>query len=185
MQLILCLLSNFYLNMFRASLCPSSGEQECTLPHMVTFTVHTARVPAPHNHSHHNQCRTPCAAVHTLVLQTMGIMMPETCWDKSLIINIRLVASCWFHSLHRLFPHAFISNDLNLLVTVLVLNGVCLLQTGEVHNFATSPGNYNRFVLTRSMSCILIWLSSCQTLFCQILPGDKTRCFQYDLESNQ
>ena len=29
MQLIWCLLSNFYLNMFRASLCPSSGEQEC------------------------------------------------------------------------------------------------------------------------------------------------------------
>ena len=27
-------------------------------------------------------------------------MMPETCWDKSLIINIRLVASCWFLSLH-------------------------------------------------------------------------------------
>jgi hypothetical protein len=33
----------------------------------------------------------------------MGIMMPETCWDKSLIINIRLVASCWFLSLHPTF----------------------------------------------------------------------------------
>ena len=40
------------------------------------------------------------AAVHTLVLLMMGIMMPETCWDKSLIIKIRLVASCWFLSLH-------------------------------------------------------------------------------------
>ena len=39
MQLIWCLLSNFYLNMFRASLCPSSGEQECALPHMVFCTV--------------------------------------------------------------------------------------------------------------------------------------------------
>jgi len=39
MQLILCLLPNFYLNMFRASLCPSSGEQECALPHMVFCTV--------------------------------------------------------------------------------------------------------------------------------------------------
>ena len=38
MQLILYLLSNFYLNMFRASLCPSSGEQECALPHMVFCT---------------------------------------------------------------------------------------------------------------------------------------------------
>ena len=65
-----------------------------------TFTVHTARVPAPHNHCHHNQCRTPCAAVHTLVLLMMGIIMPETCWDKSLIINIRLVASRWLLSLH-------------------------------------------------------------------------------------
>jgi len=66
----------------------------------VTFTVHTARVPATHNHSHHNQCRTPYAAVHTLVILMMGIKMPETCCDKSLIINIRLVASCWFLSLH-------------------------------------------------------------------------------------
>jgi hypothetical protein len=57
----------------------------------VTFTVHTACVPAPHNHSHHYQCRTPYAAVHTLVLLMMGIMMPEACWDKRLIINIRLV----------------------------------------------------------------------------------------------
>ena len=64
----------------------------------VTFTVHTPRVPAPHNHSHHYQCRTPYGAVHTLVLLMMGIMMPETCWDKSLMINIRLVASCWFLS---------------------------------------------------------------------------------------
>ena len=60
-------------------------------------------VPAPHNHSQHNQCRTPYAAVHTLVLLMMGIMMPETCCDKSLIINIRLVASCWFLSLHPTF----------------------------------------------------------------------------------
>ena len=62
--------------------------------------THTARVPAPHNHSQHYQCRTPYAAVHTLVLLMMAIMMPETCWDKSLLINIRLVGSCWFLSLH-------------------------------------------------------------------------------------
>jgi len=40
------------------------------------------------------------AAVHTLVLLMMGITMPETCSDKSLIINIRLVAPYWFLSLH-------------------------------------------------------------------------------------
>jgi hypothetical protein len=64
-----------------------------------------------HNHSHHNQSRTPYAAVHTLVLLMMGIMMPETCWDKSLIINIWLVASCWSLSLHpklyNMFPCSF------------------------------------------------------------------------------
>jgi hypothetical protein len=49
------------------------------------------------------QCRTPYAAVNTLVLLMMGITMPETCWDRSLIINIRLVASCWFLSLHPTF----------------------------------------------------------------------------------
>ena len=48
------------------------------------------------------QCRTPYTAVHTLVLLMMDIIMPETCWDKSLIINIGLVASCWFLCLHRM-----------------------------------------------------------------------------------
>ena len=67
-----------------------------------TRAVCTARVPAPHSHSHHYQCRTPYAVVHTLVLLTMGIMVPETCWVKSLIINIKLVASCWFFSLFTL-----------------------------------------------------------------------------------
>ena len=78
-------------------------EGYCSNSRTVTFTVHTACVPALHNHSHHYQCRTPYAAVHTLVLLMMGIMMPETCWDKSLIINVRLVASCWSLSLHPTF----------------------------------------------------------------------------------
>jgi len=30
----------------------------------------------------------------------IGIMMPETCWDRSLIINSWLVGSCWFLCLH-------------------------------------------------------------------------------------
>jgi len=53
--------------------------------------VHTAHVPAPH------------AVVHGLALLMMGIMMCETCWDRCWIINIRLVASCWFLSLHPTF----------------------------------------------------------------------------------
>ena len=48
------------------------------------------------------QCRTPYAVVHSLVLLKKGLMMPETCWGGSLIINIRLVASCWFLSFHPL-----------------------------------------------------------------------------------
>jgi len=45
----------------------------------------------------------PYAVVHSLVLLMMGVMMPDTCWDRSLIINIRLVASCWFLSLHPIW----------------------------------------------------------------------------------
>jgi hypothetical protein len=37
-QLIRCLLSTFYLNMFPASLCPSSGDQDRVLLHMVFST---------------------------------------------------------------------------------------------------------------------------------------------------
>ena len=125
MQLIWCLLSNFYLNMFRASLCPSSGEQECALPHMVFCTgndgcgcVELGRVPAPHSHSHYYQCRTPYAAVHTPVLLMMGIMMPETCWDKSLIINIRLVASSWFLSLFTLMTGSFYDLQVESIISI-------------------------------------------------------------------
>jgi len=31
-------ITNFFLNMFRASLCPSSGEQETVLLHLVYFS---------------------------------------------------------------------------------------------------------------------------------------------------
>ena len=62
--------------------------------------MHTDCDPAPHNH---NQHRTPYSVVHDLDLLMMGIMIPETCWNRSLIINIWLVASCWFLSLHPTF----------------------------------------------------------------------------------
>ena len=96
--------------MFRASLCPSSGEQECALPHMVFCTgndgcgcMELGSELCALWRLLFDQCRTPYAAVHSLVLLMMGIMMPETCWDKSLIINVRLVASCWFLSLQPTF----------------------------------------------------------------------------------
>jgi len=65
--------------MFRASLCPSSGEPDRVLLDMVFCTGCAGcgvELPAPHNH---NQCRTPYAVIHGLVLLMMGIMMPETC----------------------------------------------------------------------------------------------------------
>ena len=54
---------------------------------------------APQDHSQSQPThpgRTPHAAGHGLILLVMCTMMPETCWNISLIINIELVASCWF-----------------------------------------------------------------------------------------
>jgi len=79
----------------RRELCAlCEGESNSNL-----HTMHTAHDAAPHNHSQYNQCRTPYAVVHDLVLLMMGIIMSETCWDRSLIINIGLVASSWSLSL--------------------------------------------------------------------------------------
>jgi len=62
-------------------------------------TVHTAHDAAPQDHSQPQPThpgKTPHAVRHGLILLMMGIMMSETCWDRNLIINIELVASCWF-----------------------------------------------------------------------------------------
>jgi len=61
--------------------------------------VHVAHDAAPQDHSQPQPThpgRTPHAVWHGLILLMMGIMMPETYWDRSLIINIELFASCWF-----------------------------------------------------------------------------------------
>jgi len=79
MQLIWCLLWNFYLNMFQASLCPSSAEQECALPRTVLCTGCDG-----------------CGCVE------LGCQLCAL-WRLLFIINIRLVASCWFLSLHPTF----------------------------------------------------------------------------------
>jgi len=85
--------------------------------------VQTAYDPAPHNHSQYNQWRTPYAVVHGLVLLMMGIMMPETCWDRSLIINIELVASCWLLSL-SLHPMFMMHGHKNLKLSTRVIKTV-------------------------------------------------------------
>jgi hypothetical protein len=70
--------------MFRASLYPSSGEQEqdwlkLHVKHRFQ-NVHTAYTPAPHTHSQHNQASShEILTSLVLVLLMMGIMVPETC----------------------------------------------------------------------------------------------------------
>jgi len=70
----------------------------------VTFTVLTPYNAAPHNryqpHPAEPAQHTTCSNIR-LVLQKMGIMMPETCWES--VDNKHLtVASCWFFlSLHN------------------------------------------------------------------------------------
>ena len=105
-----------FFNMFRASLCPSSGEQDvcyCTWcaalvlldVRTVTFTVLASYNAAPHNryqpHPAEPAQHTTCSNTR-LGLLKMGIMMPETCWES--VDNKHLtVASCWFSlSLHNL-----------------------------------------------------------------------------------
>ena len=81
-----------------------SWDASCVHCESYCFTVNTVRVPSPYNHSHHNQYRTPYAAVHNLVLLTMGIMMPETCWDKS-FDNIDQISCILLISLSSPYVH--------------------------------------------------------------------------------
>ena len=50
-------------------------ELGCELCALFTTQLHKTTA----NHSLHNQCRTPHAVGHGLILLMMGIMMPETC----------------------------------------------------------------------------------------------------------
>ena len=63
--------------MFRGITVPIIRENKTM--HYVKVTVHTTYDPAAHNHSQHNQCRTPYAVIHGLDLVMMGIMVLETC----------------------------------------------------------------------------------------------------------
>ena len=88
----------------------------------VTKNIHTGTT----NHIYHKDTttfascfplltgRTPHAVGHGLILLMMGIMMPETCFDRSLIINIELVASCWF-SVFALCSRCTVTRTPNLL----------------------------------------------------------------------
>ena len=56
----------------------------CLSQHVSGIILPIFRRTAPHDHSQHNQRRTPYAVIHSLVLLKMGIMMLETCWDRQL-----------------------------------------------------------------------------------------------------
>jgi hypothetical protein len=83
---------NFYLNMFRASLCPSSGEQRtrycfwCIVLVLLDVVgsgcgALTSFKTAPHNryqpHPAESEQHTKCSNGFFVLLK-MGIMMPET-----------------------------------------------------------------------------------------------------------
>ena len=93
---------NFSLNMFRTSLCPSPGEQRpcyciwCTALLLlwrllfdcrtVTFTVLASYNATPHNRYQPHPAEPEQYTIYSntvFVLLEMGIMMPETCWDRS------------------------------------------------------------------------------------------------------
>ena len=75
---------------------------------------HTAHDTAPQDHSQPQPThpgRTPHAVGHGLILLMMGIMMPETCWDRSLIINIELVgfiSSPYVHDARSQEPETYV-----------------------------------------------------------------------------
>jgi len=94
-------------------LCGAGTQAVCTVWRLFLesssnfHTVHTA----PHNHRQNNQCRTPYAVILSLVLLKMGIMMPETCWDRSSTIKIGLDASCWMEAWRCAYKRNIILNS--------------------------------------------------------------------------
>jgi len=64
--------------------CGAASSAVCTVWKLLFdfHTVHTAHDAAPQDHSPIHPRRTPHAVEHGLILLMMGIMMPETCWDR-------------------------------------------------------------------------------------------------------
>jgi len=67
-------------------------------------TVHTAHDAAPQDHSQPTHPgRTPHAVGHGLILLMMGIMIPETCWDRKFDNKHRISCILLVLSLHLIF----------------------------------------------------------------------------------
>ena len=64
----------------------------------ILHTVHTTRVPALQGSSN-IKCWKPYAAIYSLVLLKMGVVVPETCWVNVLLIKKLIIfASSWSYS---------------------------------------------------------------------------------------
>jgi len=128
MQLIRCLLSNFLSQhvsgitmpiIRRIRLCPTAcgvlpgcvgcglvelRRELCACESNSNFhTVHTAHDAAPQDHSQPQPThpgRTQHAAGHSLILLMMGMMMPETCWDRKFDNKHRISCILLVLSLH-------------------------------------------------------------------------------------
>ena len=74
---------NFCLNMFRASLCPSSGEQKHCVSHPTTQRPTTST-----NHIQQNQRSTPYAVTHGLCSPEDGHNDARNMLGQKVIINI-------------------------------------------------------------------------------------------------
>jgi len=72
-----------------------AGCSGCGASNTCIHTVHSARVPTPHNHSQHIQANTRRGFIQSVLL-TMVIVMPETCWVNLLWLNIYTCVICWF-----------------------------------------------------------------------------------------
>jgi hypothetical protein len=83
-------------------------------------TVHTTGSQALPDHSRQYQRCTSYAAVHYIVLLTMGILMAETCWDKGRWMNFLCVASSWTSTVPSFTMHCHMN------VTVLKWSSVSL-----------------------------------------------------------
>ena len=131
--------------------CVELGCQLCALCEGSCSTSRTGTF--THNYSQHNQCRTPYTVIHNLVLLKMSIMMLETWWDRCLVINTRLVASCWFFSPH---PTFMIHGHKNLkhvyLLALLVLAGWLVNELNLLNYTCTKKGNEHATYL------LLLWI---------------------------
>ena len=158
--------------MFRASLCQSSGEQRpcyciwCTALVLldvvcsgcVALLCRMRAVLASYNAAPHNRYQPHPAepAQYTIcsntvfVLLKIGIMMPETCWDR--VNNEHLiVASFWsslFHKIHLLFGFFSVSQKIFLIHRYCFDEHHCIytpLVPLQSHNFGLySPKRFHK-----------------------------------------